>query len=151
MTTKCFSITSAYSCNLKDSFKLNWRAPCKIIIVLTHKYFLRGNQIVMLILTPLQYWWCLFEWWTWLYTKINIFLVDKSHVLQVKETFLLLVFTYYSIITTTQNLADCKTYTWVIVVPRFFRVLLILCLSTSEGHHRDSLKLTENFFYCGFI
>ena len=101
MTRKCFSITSAYSCNLKDSFKLNWRAPCKIIIVLTHKYFLRGNQIVMWILTPLQYWWCLFEWWTWLYTKINIFLVDKSHVLQVKETFLLLVFTYYSIITTT--------------------------------------------------
>ena len=85
---------------------MNWRAPCKIIIVLTHAYFLRGNQIVMLILTPLQYWWCLFEWWTWLYTKINIFLVDKSHVLQVKETFLLLVFTYYSIITTTQNLAD---------------------------------------------
>ena len=97
---------SAYSCNLKDSFKLNWRAPCKIIIVLTHAYFLRGNQIVILILTPLQYWWCLFEWWTWLYTKVNIFLVDKSHVLQVKETFLLLVFTYYSIITTTQNLAD---------------------------------------------
>ena len=89
MTRKCFSITSAYSCNLRDSFKLNWRAPCKIIIVLTHAYFLRGNQIVILILTPLQYWWCLFEWWTWLYTKINIFLVDKSHVLQVKETFLL--------------------------------------------------------------
>ena len=78
----------------------------QIIIVLPHAYFLRGNQIVILILTPLQYWWCLFEWWTWIYTQVNIFLVDKSHVLQVKETFLLLVFTYCSIITTTQKLAD---------------------------------------------
>ena len=68
--------------------------------------FLWGNQIIILIFTPLQYWWCLFEWWTWLYTKVNIFLVDKGHVLQVKGTFLLLVFTYYSIITTTQELAD---------------------------------------------